>query len=216
MYHFIFISRIALRLIYVIWPSAKTKLNLNLAVLSRVSCKKGPICHSSFQNSWSWIVNGKVTFVVNQAWYWNPRYGRPPPQWNMWYWMSKCIFHTVCWGAIDCEWGTKSIYFEILFVYFITMILLLSLLWGPSTDFFFNFCPKFYVKDTNKIFKNPCRFRTWIGFIVQILIKLETSFIQGLLMWPLCRPLGSDLTCGHSVTTEVCTSLAGVLCGMGV
>ena len=51
-------------------------------------------------------------------------------------------------------------------------------------------------------------FKTWIGFVGQILIKLETSFNRGFLQLPLWCPLGNNV-CKHSVTTEACASLAG-------
>ena len=41
------------------------------------------------------------------------------PQWNIWYWGSKWILHTVCWSAVGCEWGTTSVYFGITYVCFI-------------------------------------------------------------------------------------------------
>ena len=30
------------------------------------------------------------------------------PQWNILYWGSKWNLHTVCWGAVGCEWGTTT------------------------------------------------------------------------------------------------------------
>ena len=41
------------------------------------------------------------------------------PQWNIWYWGSKWILHTVGWSAVGCEWGTTSVYFGITYVCFI-------------------------------------------------------------------------------------------------
>ena len=41
------------------------------------------------------------------------------PQWNIWYWGSKWNWHTVCWSAVGCEWGTTSVYFGITYVCFI-------------------------------------------------------------------------------------------------
>ena len=41
------------------------------------------------------------------------------PQWDIWYWGSKFDLHTVCWSAVDCEWGTTSVYFGITYVCFI-------------------------------------------------------------------------------------------------
>ena len=44
---------------------------------------------------------------------------RVDPQWNIWYWGSEWILHTVCWSAVGCEWGTISVYFGITYVCFI-------------------------------------------------------------------------------------------------
>ena len=41
------------------------------------------------------------------------------PQWNILYWGSKWNLHTVCWGEVDCERGTTSVYFGITYVCFI-------------------------------------------------------------------------------------------------
>ena len=41
------------------------------------------------------------------------------PQWNILYWGSKWNLHTVCWGAVGCEWGTTSVYFGITYFCFI-------------------------------------------------------------------------------------------------
>ena len=45
------------------------------------------------------------------------------PQWYLLYWRSRCIFHTVCWGAVCCLWWTTSVYFGITNVCFIHKIL---------------------------------------------------------------------------------------------
>ena len=41
------------------------------------------------------------------------------PQWNILYWGSKWNLHTVCWGAVGCEWGSTSVYLGITHVWFI-------------------------------------------------------------------------------------------------
>ena len=96
----------------------------------------------------------------------------------------------------------------------------LSLLWSPSTNIkLFYFCQKYRLKDTRKIFKNSCRFKTWMGFVGQILIKLGTSSIWGFLLlsvwYSLCKHAG-----GHSVTAEACTPtsphLPGFVCYGGL
>ena len=33
---------------------------------------------------------------------------RADPQWIILYWGSKWNLHTVCWGAVGCEWGTTT------------------------------------------------------------------------------------------------------------
>ena len=47
---------------------------------------------------------------------------KPPvvdPQWNKLDWGSKWICLTVCWSAVDSEWGTTSVYFWITYVCFL-------------------------------------------------------------------------------------------------
>ena len=48
---------------------------------------------------------------------------KPPhtvdPQRNTLYWEAKWNLHTVCWGAVGCEWGTTSFLFGITYVFFI-------------------------------------------------------------------------------------------------
>ena len=82
----------------------------------------------------------------------------------------------------------------------------LLLLWDPSIniDIFYSH-QKYRLKDTYKIFKNSYRFKA------QILIKLETSSIQGFITVAPWYPPGNNLSKhagSHSVTTEVCTSFA--------
>ena len=38
------------------------------------------------------------------------------PQWNKLYWW--CIFHTVCWDSVGCEWGAAIVHFGITYVCF--------------------------------------------------------------------------------------------------
>ena len=77
-------------------------------------------------------------------------------QWNILYWGSKWIFHTVSWGAVACEWGTTSVYFEITYVCFIpSRPPVLSSLWGLSTNiYFFYFCPNYHLNAHTKSLKN--------------------------------------------------------------
>ena len=88
-------------------------------------------------------------------------------QWNILYWRSKLIFHTVCRCAVGCEWGTTSVYFGITYVCLIPNRLAV----GPQYQHLF-----FFVKSTiwgthTKSLKNPCRFKAWIVFLGQILIE---------------------------------------------
>ena len=41
------------------------------------------------------------------------------PQWNILYWGSRWNLHSVCWGAVGCGWGTTSVHFGIIYVWFI-------------------------------------------------------------------------------------------------
>ena len=131
----------------------------------------------------------------------------------MLYWKSKCIFHTVYWGTIDCEWETTYVYFGVTYVCFIPRILPVFAV-GPQYQHRFFLCQRYHLKDTNKILtKVPCWFQTWKRCVGQTLIKLETSFIWGFLPSPLWYLLGSNLCKhpgGHSVTSEACTSRAEV------
>ena len=161
------------------------------------------------------IHRSPVTHTVNPP---PPPPPPPPPQCNMLYWRSKCNFHTACWGAVGCEWRTTYVYFGVTYVYFILRIFPgFFAVWSQCQHRFLLFMSKNHWKDTSNFFvKNPCRFKTWIGFIGQILIKLEMSLIRGFLQLPLSYPLGSNLckhAGGHSVTTESCTSLAIVYRG---
>ena len=104
------------------------------------------------------------------------------PQWNILYWGSKWIFHAVCWSAVGCEGRTTSVYFGITYVCFIPSGL-------PVFDVEFQYqhrcvsflCKFSFERDTQNLQKNSCRFKTWMGFVGQILIKLGTSSIWGFL-----------------------------------
>ena len=109
--------------------------------------------------------------------------------------------------------GTTSVYFGIIYVCFSPCIFAIFAL-GPSTGINFLFMWKTSFEGKNKILeKIPCRFTTWMGFVGQIFIKIDTSSIQGFLQLPLWCPLRSNLhkhAGGYPVTTEACISLAGV------
>ena len=86
---------------------------------------------------------------------------------------------------------------------------------GPQYNIIF-----LYIYVTNIIWRTQTKihvgFKTSMGFVGQIFINLETSFIRAFLHLPLWCPLWGSLckhAGGHSVTTEACTS---PLCGMEV
>ena len=87
-------------------------------------------------------------------------------QWNILYWGSKWIFHTVCWDAVGCDWG-QPLFTLGLPMFALSLLHFLSLLWAPSTNIYF-------LKNLSKVpfeghTHNPYRFKTWIGFVGQIL-----------------------------------------------
>ena len=57
------------------------------------------------------------------------------PQWNMLYWRSRYIFHTVWWDEVGCEWGTPSVYFGI--TVFESIDFFPSLPWGSRHRFYY-------------------------------------------------------------------------------
>ena len=104
----------------------------------------------------------------------------------MLYWRSRCNFHTVSWGAVGCEWATTSVYFEITYVVcFIPYISWVCRCAPVHTSYFsYKSIISFGHRDTIKIFKNTRRFKTWMGLVRQILIKLVTSLIRCFLRLP--------------------------------
>ena len=104
------------------------------------------------------------------------------PQWDIWYWGSKWNLHTVCWSAVDCEWGTTSVYFGITYVCFIPSRLPVFAV-EPQyllQDFLFLSKVSFegHIRNLQKI---SCWFKIWMGFVGPKLIKLWTSSIWGFL-----------------------------------
>ena len=103
--------------------------------------------------------------------------------------------------SADCEWGTTSVYFGITYVCFVPRILNVF-----ATIRIIFYLPKNIIWRTQtKYSKSSCRLITWMGFVWQILIKLETYLIRGFLQLPLWCPLGNNLskhTGSHLVTTE--------------
>ena len=96
-------------------------------------------------------------------------------QWNMWYWGSRRIFSSVCWGAVGCEWRTTSIYFGITYARFIPRILPVTDC--PSNDIIF-ISKISFERHKQNLKKTTCGFKNWLGFVGQILIKLEKSFFR--------------------------------------
>ena len=98
--------------------------------------------------------------------------------------------------------GTTSVYYGIAYVFLIPSRLPV-LLWAPSTNNFF--FKSTILRTHTKSWKNPCRFKNWIGFVGQIsweLLPLGFSYVAVCpLRCNLCKYLG-----GHSVTTEPCSS----------
>ena len=104
------------------------------------------------------------------------------PQWNILYWGSGWILITACLVAVGCEWGTTSVYFGIIYVCFVPRILPVFTVGPKCQHRFFLFMSKISFEGHKQILQNiPCRFKTWMGFVGQILIKLKTSFIRGFL-----------------------------------
>ena len=75
------------------------------------------------------------------------------PQYNILYWGSKWIFHTVCWGAVGCDWGVTFVYFGITYVCFIPSRLPVFAVEPKWQHELFYFCPNYHLKDTHRIFK---------------------------------------------------------------
>ena len=104
------------------------------------------------------------------------------PQWNIWYWGSKWILHTVCWSAVGCEWGTTSVYFGITYVCLIPSRLPVFAVESQYLLQYFLFLSKVsFELHIQNLQKNLCWFKIWMGFVGSILIKLWTSSIWGFL-----------------------------------
>ena len=117
------------------------------------------------------------------------------PQWNMMYWRSRCNFHTVCWGAVGFEWATTSVYFGITFVCSIPRILPVFVVGSQFQHRFFIYVKKIsFEGHKQNLQKIPCTLKSWMGLVIQILIKLETSFIRAFLQLSHWCPLGNDLS----------------------
>ena len=106
------------------------------------------------------------------------------PQWNMFYWGPRCNSHTACWGAVWRKWGTTSVC--------VCFIPRMSLSCGPSTyiDLFYLRQRRTFEGHKQNPQEIPCRFKMWMGFVGQILIKFETSFIRGFPQFPFDVLLG--------------------------
>ena len=157
------------------------------------------------------------------------------PQWNIWYRGSKWNLHTVCWGAVGCEWGTTSVYFGITYICFIPSRIPVFAVEPQCRYLDFLFLSKvLFEGHIQNLQNNSCWFKIYIGFVWPILCKLWTSSMWGFLKLPFWWHLGSYL-CKHagdrSVTTEACSSphlsclglcamaawkLNGAICAMGL
>ena len=81
----------------------------------------------------------------------------------------------------------------------------------PVPMWFFHSWQKHNVKDMNKVFASPCRFKTWMRSEGKVLITLGTSCIRGFVQLPIWCPLRSNSfihSGSHQVITEACTSHA--------
>ena len=128
------------------------------------------------------------------------------PQWNMLYWIWSQSAEVRL--AVS---GGQPLFTLGLAMFALSLEHLLPLLWGPSSNLDFLFMSKMLFEGHKQ--KNPCTFKTGMGFVGKILIKLETYFIWGFLQLLLSCPLGSSLckhAGGQSKITEVSTSLAWV------
>ena len=113
------------------------------------------------------------------------------PQWNILYGWSRWILITVCLGAVGCEWGTTSVYFGIIDVCFIPRILPVFAVGPKYQHWSFLFMSKISFQWHKQTLQRiPCRFKTLMGFVEQILIKLKTSLIWGFLQLPFDVLLG--------------------------
>ena len=93
------------------------------------------------------------------------------PQWNILYWGSKWNLHTVYWCAVGCDWGTTSVYFGIAYVCFILSghpVFTVKPQY-QHRDFFFK---SIIWRTHTTSSKKSCWFKSWMGFVGQILIKL--------------------------------------------
>ena len=124
------------------------------------------------------------------------------PQWNIWYWGSTWNLHTVCWGAVGCEWGTTYVYFGITYVRFI-----------PSRRLIFAVEPQYRLQDVlflskvsfeghlQNLQKNSCWFKIWMGFVGPILISCERLPFEVFLSC-LCEGLWGVTYANMLVTTQ--------------
>ena len=105
----------------------------------RIIDSMSPVCKPMPWNRWTLFHSIESPSMVD-------------PQGDIWHWGSKWNLHTVCWSAVDCEWGTTSVYFGITYVCFVPSRLPVFAV-EPQyllQDFF---CQKYHLKDTYKIFK---------------------------------------------------------------
>ena len=76
-------------------------------------------------------------------------------------------------------------------IFALSLAYFLSLPLGPSTNInFFIYVKNIIWRQKQILQKNPCRFKTWMGFLGQIFIKLKTSSIRGFLQLSFDTHLG--------------------------
>ena len=97
------------------------------------------------------------------------------------------------------EWGTTSLLWDYLCLLHSQTLPVFAI--GHYYQHVKNYVKNITRRTKTKSAKKSRRFKTWVGFVGQILIQLETSFIRGFRQFPVWCPLGSN-----SVTTEARTS----------
>ena len=97
------------------------------------------------------------------------------------------------------EWGTTSLLWDYLCLLHFQTLPVFAV--GHYYQHVKNYVKNITRRTKTKSAKKSRRFKTWVGFVGQILIQLETSFIRGFRQFPVWCPLGNN-----SVTTEARTS----------
>ena len=106
------------------------------------------------------------------------------------YWGSKCIFHTVCWGANGCEWGTTSVYFGITAACFIPKRLPVFAIKSLCQHQFLYLSKIILDGQKQHLRKISCWFKNWMQFRGQVMIMLKHLPLEVLLSCPFDALLG--------------------------